>query len=370
MHDRQLGFDAVFAQLVEDALEILAAGLNLGCRRQRAVELAHDAFFDVQQIDLRAVRLGQSGGMGHRVGIALGVIERYQNPLVPGRFPLGGLGLQQADRCPPPAAEAGWKKRLEGDPEQQERDGGDDRKDREPDPGTTLLEPVSESHHDQPDIESDEKDRRGPGQYPNPGLICELAHAGAVAGEMDERNHGERQLHAQDHLAQDQQLVDAVVACNRDRDGRRNDGHQARDQAAQPWPHAEIEEAFHDDLARHGSGQRRGLAGAQQRHGEDHARQAVPSSGASSWCACWISVTTMPLLKNTAAASIRIAALTSSAPFSATTESIRLYRQATRFVSGTRSDPPRLHQRRVQIQVVRHHRRAEDADRDVQALAR
>ena len=50
----------------------------------------------------------------------------------------------------------------------------------------------------------------------------------------------------------------------------------------------------------------------------------VPSSGASSRCACWISVTTMPRLKNTAAASTRMAAFTSSAPFSATTESIRL----------------------------------------------
>ena len=51
---------------------------------------------------------------------------------------------------------------------------------------------------------------------------------------------------------------------------------------------------------------------------------AVPSSGASSRWACWISVTTMLRLKNTAAASTRIAAFTSSAPFSATTESIRL----------------------------------------------
>ncbi len=57
----------------------------------------------------------------------------------------------------------------------------------------------------------------------------------------------------------------------------------------------------------------------------------VPSSGTSSTCACWISVTTIPRLKNTAAASTRMAAFTSSAPFSATTESIRLKRQAVRF---------------------------------------
>ena len=50
----------------------------------------------------------------------------------------------------------------------------------------------------------------------------------------------------------------------------------------------------------------------------------VPNNGASSWWACWISVTTMPCLKKTAAASTRIARLTSMAPFSATKESIRL----------------------------------------------
>ncbi len=57
----------------------------------------------------------------------------------------------------------------------------------------------------------------------------------------------------------------------------------------------------------------------------------VPRSGTSRTCACWISVTTMPRLKKTAAAITRMAAFTSSAPFNATTESIRLKRQAVRF---------------------------------------
>ena len=57
----------------------------------------------------------------------------------------------------------------------------------------------------------------------------------------------------------------------------------------------------------------------------------VPSSGASSRCASLISVTTRPRLKNTAADITRIAAFTSSAPLSATTESMRLKRHAVRF---------------------------------------
>ena len=54
----------------------------------------------------------------------------------------------------------------------------------------------------------------------------------------------------------------------------------------------------------------------------------VPNSGANSRWACWISVTTILRLKNTAPAITRIAAFTSSAPFSATTLSMKLYRQA------------------------------------------
>ena len=60
--------------------------------------------------------------------------------------------------------------------------------------------------------------------------------------------------------------------------------------------------------------------------------------------------------------------MTNSAPLSATTESIRLKRQAMRLSRARTADAPRLHQRRMQIQVVRHHGGAQDADRDVQAL--
>lgn len=56
----------------------------------------------------------------------------------------------------------------------------------------------------------------------------------------------------------------------------------------------------------------------------------VPSSGANSRWAWAISVTMMPRLKNTVAASTRMAAFTSSAPFSAITESMKLKRQASR----------------------------------------
>ena len=39
----------------------------------------------------------------------------------------------------------------------------------------------------------------------------EAAHPPAVAGEVNQRYHGEGQLHAEDHLAEDQELTDATL---------------------------------------------------------------------------------------------------------------------------------------------------------------
>ena len=55
-----------------------------------------------------------------------------------------------------------------------------------------------------------------------------------------------------------------------------------------------------------------------------------------------------------------------SANISATVESIVAKRIASRLALVRVAVLPRLHDRRVQVQVVRHHRRAEDADGDVE----
>ena len=79
-------------------------------------------------------------------------------------------------------------------------------------------------------------------------------------------------------------------------------------------------------------------------------------SATSSWPVPW----------NVAAAMMRIAALMKSADISATAESIDAKRIASRLALERVAVLARLHDRRVQVQVVRHHRRAEDADRDVE----
>ena len=61
-----------------------------------------------------------------------------------------------------------------------------------------------------------------------------------------------------------------------------------------------------------------------------------------------------------------MAALMNSADISATEESIVAKRIASVLLGERVEILARLHDRGVQIQVVRHHRRAEDADRDVQ----
>ena len=63
---------------------------------------------------------------------------------------------------------------------------------------------------------------------------------------------------------------------------------------------------------------------------------------------------------------IRIAALMKSANISATAESIDAKRIASRLLLVRVAVLPRLHDRRVQVQVVRHHGGAEDADGDVE----
>ncbi len=88
---------------------------------------------------------------------------------------------------------------------------------------------------------------------------------------MDQRNYRKRQLHAQDHLAQNQKPVGAMLAGQVNGEGRRDDRHGPRHQPPQPGPHPEIEESFHYNLAGHGASQRRGLARTQKRDAEQHA---------------------------------------------------------------------------------------------------
>ncbi len=84
------------------------------------------------------------------------------------------------------------------------------------------------------------------------------------------RKDCETQLHAEDDLAEDEQLGGPAAAVERGYDDRRDDGEEAGDEAADPAGQPDFEEAFHDDLAGEGAGDGRVLAGGeegQRKHG-------------------------------------------------------------------------------------------------------
>ena len=124
---------------------------------------------------------------------------------------------------------------------------------------------------EQPDIQAGDDYGYRPGQPFEPCGVDELAHFAAVAGEGDEREDGEAELHAEDDLAEDEQLCGAVFAIESDDDYRGNNCGETRDQSALPLGQTDVEKAFHDYLTGQGSGQGRVLAGGEKRDGEKDA---------------------------------------------------------------------------------------------------
>src|SRR6266571_1767069 len=110
--------------------------------------------------------------------------------------------------------------------------------------------------------------------------VGELTHFGAVACELDERDDRKGQLKTQDNLAENQQRRDFVLASDADDQGGGNDGHGASDEAAEPGLEANVQEAFHDNLARESAGERGVLAGGEQGTSKKSAGEADSQNGA------------------------------------------------------------------------------------------
>ena len=90
-------------------------------------------------------------------------------------------------------------------------------------------------------------------------------------GEVQQGKHGERKLQRQHDLAEGQQFGDAAVAAEADDEDGGQDGERARDEAAHPGPDAPVHEAFHHDLAGERAGDGAALAAGQQGDGEQRA---------------------------------------------------------------------------------------------------
>ncbi len=147
----------------------------------------------------------------------------------------------------------------------------------------TNNESRSGGAEDEPDeLGVEEEDGRGddPGDDGGEPRIGEFAHLGAVARKLDQRDHREGQLKAENHLAENKQRGDFVLAGETNNQGGRNDGDGAGDEPAKPGLEPKVEKTFHDNLAGQGAGERGVLAGGEQRTSEERAGEAGPEDGA------------------------------------------------------------------------------------------
>src|SRR5713226_8690723 len=129
-------------------------------------------------------------------------------------------------------------------------------------------------------VEEQDGSRNNPGDDLDNSRIDELTHLGTVAGKLDQRDHCERQLKAENHLAENEQRSNFVLARKTNDQCSRNDGDGTHDKPAQPRLEANVEKAFHDDLAGQRAGQRGVLAGGEQRASEERAGEAHSKDGA------------------------------------------------------------------------------------------
>ena len=87
---------------------------------------------------------------------------------------------------------------------------------------------------DQLGVEGHDHAGHDPGEGRDPAWCREVAEPRAVGREADQRDDGERQLEAEDHLAQDQELRGAALAGQPSDDDDRDDRDQACHQASRP----------------------------------------------------------------------------------------------------------------------------------------
>ena len=187
----------------------LAVGLALLPGRLGAVELGADPFDDVQH-DQLGVALEPSHRRRprqHRRSCSLNStaapIRRYATAGNSGASAVSArLGpAQRVDRHPHQEAA------------QRQRQGPDAGVDPPTAPAVPLhrLGPLVRLQADHRGVQPDHHDGARPRQRFQPRPVGERAHPAAVAGQLHQRNDGERQLKAQDRLAQDQQLEQPAV---------------------------------------------------------------------------------------------------------------------------------------------------------------
>src|SRR6266850_4346488 len=227
----------------------------------------------------------------------------------------------------------------------------------------------TENEPEQLGIEGNDSRSDDPGDDLGEARVGELAHLLTITGELDERDHRKWQLETENHLAEDEQRGNLVLASDADNESGRNDGDAARDEPPQPRLEANVEKTFHHDLPGKRAGERGILPGGEQGAGEERARKACAEDGTKKF------VGVGNLSDVVEAARVKCGSAQDEdggVDKKCEAESERGIEdgitQSFLAITNGSAERARLDDARVQIEIVRHHGGAQDADGDVQHL--
>src|SRR6266567_4211323 len=187
---------------------------------------------------------------------------------------------------------------------------------------------------------------------------------------LDERDHGEGQLKAENHLAEDEQRSHLIFAGNANDQYGGNDGKGAGNEPAEPGPEANVKETFHDDLASKRAGEGGVLAGGKQGAGEKRAGKAGAEDGAEEFVGIGdLSDVTQPAGVESGGAKNEDRGIDKKRkPERDCRIEYSITYSFTPIADGG-AKSPRLDDAGVKIKIVRHDGRAKDANGDVEHFA-
>src|SRR6266568_1651628 len=219
-------------------------------------------------------------------------------------------------------------------------------------------------------VEEEDGGSNNPGDDSGQARVGEFAHLGAVACELDERDHGEGQLKAENHLAEDEQRSHLIFAGNANDQYGGNDGKGAGNEPAEPGPEANVKETFHDDLAGEGARQRGVLPGGKQGAGKERAGKAGAENGAEEFVGIGdLSDVTQPPGVESGGAKNENGGVDKKRKPERDCGIEHCVTHGFTPIADGGAKSPRLDDAGVKIKIVRHDRGTEDADRDVEHLA-
>ena len=152
-------------------------------------------------------------------------------------------------------------------------------------------------------------------------------------------------------------------------DHRGNDRQEAGDHAAQPGAQAQVQKSFHHDLPGEGSGQRRGLAAGQKRDREQTAGHCGSQQRRQQLVRLLDLGDDHAALEKDGRRHNKDRGVHDQGSIERDHRIGQIVAAGFALFRDGPADAPSLNQRRMQVQIVRHHRRAENADGDIQALS-